>query len=160
MQKIVKQWLFLFLFVGFSLLVGFVGSQLSGSESVPQIYNNLNQPSFSPPSWIFAPVWTILYILMGISAYLIWKRRKEENVKNSLVLFFVQIFFNLIWPIIFFGFGNYLLAFIDILLLLVLIFLTMKSFYKTSKTATYLLIPYILWVSFASFLNLTFLMIN
>jgi len=160
MQKIVKQWLFLFLFVGFSLLIGFAGSQLSGSESVPQIYNNLNQPSFSPPSWIFAPVWTILYILMGISAYLIWKRRKEENVKNSLVLFFVQIFFNLIWPIIFFGFGNYLLAFIDILLLLVLIFLTMKSFYKTSKTATYLLIPYILWVSFASFLNLTFLMIN
>ena len=160
MQKIVKQWLFLFLFVGFSLLIGFAGSQLSGSESAPQIYSNLNQPSFAPPSWIFAPVWTVLYILMGISAYLIWRKRKEEDIKNSLFLFFVQMFFNLIWPIIFFGFGNYLLAFIDILLLLVLIFLTMKSFYKTSKTATYLLIPYILWVSFASFLNLTFLMIN
>jgi len=155
-----KQFIFLFSFITVSLMTGFLGSQLSGAESVPVIYSELNQPSFSPPAWVFAPVWTILYLLMGISAYLIWKMRKKENVKFSLVFFFIQLVLNLLWPIIFFGLGQYCWAFIEIILLWVTILLTMKHFYAISKAAFYLLIPYIVWVTFAAFLNFKILTIN
>jgi tryptophan-rich sensory protein len=143
-------------FVCLSLLIGFLGSQLSGPETFSLTYSELNKPSFSPPSWVFAPVWTILYILMGIAGYLIWKAKE----KNTLVLFFSQLALNLIWPIIFFGLNQYLWAFVEIIILWIFTFLTIKECFRFSKTAFYLLLPYILWLTFASILNFSIIIIN
>jgi translocator protein len=153
MKKKTKQIIFLFSFIALSLLTGYLGSQLTG-VSMSESYSSLNKPVFSPPAWIFAPVWFILYVLMGTSAYLIWRLRKKENAKKPLVFFFIQLILNLLWPIIFFGLGQYLLAFIEIIILLIVIVLMILSFNKVSKASAYLLLPYLLWVGFASMLNL------
>ena len=154
MKKNTKQIIFLFSFIALSLLTGYLGSQLTGVSMSESYLNLSSKPVFSPPAWIFAPVWFILYVLMGISAYLIWRLRKKENAKKPLIFFFVQLVLNLLWPIIFFGLGQYFLAFIEIMILLVMIILMMISFSKISKTSAYLLLPYLLWVGFASMLNL------
>ncbi len=154
MKKKIKQIIFLFSFIAISLLTGYLGSQLTG-VSIPETYLSISdKPSFFPPTWIFAPVWSILYTLMGISVYLIWKLREKQKVKKLLILFFVQLILNLLWPIIFFGLGQYLLAFIDIVILLIMIIMMILSFGKISKISSYLLIPYLYWVGFASMLNL------
>jgi tryptophan-rich sensory protein len=154
MEKKTKQIIFLFSFIAISLLTGYLSSQLSG-VSMADSYQYLNKPVFAPPAWIFAPVWIILYILMGISAYLIWRSREKENVKKPLVFFFVQLILNLLWPIIFFGLGQYLWAFADIIALLIMIIVMILSYSKVSKVSAYLLLPYLLWVGFASILNLS-----
>jgi len=154
MKKKTKQIIFLFSFIALSLLAGYLSSQLTG-VSMSETYLSLSdKPSFSPPAWIFGPVWFILYILMGISAYLIWNLRKKENIKKPLILFFVQLILNLLWPIIFFGLGQYYWAFVEIMILLIIIVMMILSFSKISKTSSYLLFPYLLWVGFASMLNL------
>jgi tryptophan-rich sensory protein len=153
MNKKTKQIIFLFSFIALSLLTGYLGYQLSGA-SMANTYQYLSKPVFAPPAWIFAPVWIILYVLMGISAYLIWRLREKENVKKPMVFFFVQLILNLLWPIIFFGLGEYLWAFIDIVALLIMIVLMILSYSKVSKASAYLLFPYLLWVGFASLLNL------
>lgn len=122
-------------------------------------YQTLNKPFFSPPNWIFGPVWTTIYILMGISLYLILVS-KAKLKQNALNLFFIQLGLNAIWSIIFFGLKNPTLAFIDIVVLWISIVLTIKAFYKISKISAYLLIPYLLWVSFASILNLAIVILN
>lgn len=157
MKKIAKQIIFLALFLVVSLSAGYFGSQLSGGSTV-QTYSQLNKPSFFPPSWVFGPVWTVLYILMGLSAYLLWRTKK--NIGFSLVLFFTQLALNLIWPAIFFGLHQYFLAFVEIIVLWVVIIATIVSFYKRSRLSAYLLLPYILWVSFAAFLNYIVFAIN
>lgn len=154
MKKKTKQIIFLFSFIVLSLLTGYLGSQLTG-VSIPETYLNISdKPSFFPPTWIFAPVWSILYTLMGISAYLLWRLKEKQKVNKLLILFFVQLFINLIWPIIFFGLGQYLWAFIDIIILLIMIIVMVLSFEKISKLSAYLLLPYLFWVGFASILNL------
>jgi tryptophan-rich sensory protein len=124
-------------------------------NSVTTWYVTLNKPFFNPPSWIFGPVWTILYFLMGISLYLAWGTKKI-----SLKWFWIQLVLNSLWSILFFGLKNPPLAFLGIILLWVAIFMTIKSFRKKNKTASKLLIPYLGWVSFASILNLFIILLN
>lgn len=143
----------LILSIGICLGVGVLGSIFTIS-SIPTWYATLNKPFFSPPNWVFGPVWTILYILMGISLYLVWIKRRIPAV------FWTQLLLNAIWSIIFFGMKNPLLAFVEIIILWLAIFLTIKSFYKINRLAGNLLIPYLLWVSFASILNLAIVILN
>lgn len=123
-------------------------------DSIPNWYTTLNKPFFSPPNWIFAPVWTILYILMGYSLYLVWVKRAVPQV------FWVQLFLNAIWSIIFFGLKNPALALIDIIALWISIILTIKIFAKINKLSSVPLYPYLAWVSFASVLNLAIVLLN
>ncbi len=146
------------------ILIGFFSQIIStsiASSSFKDTYSGFNQPWFSPPSWLFGPVWTFLYILMGVSMYLVYKEGiHNPDVKTSLVLFSIQLFLNFLWSVIFFGLSNYLLAFAEIVILWGFIMAMIISFKKVSKTAAYLQIPYILWVSFAAILNLTIFLIN
>ncbi len=123
------------------------------------VYEKLNQPPLSPPSWIFPVVWTILYVLMGISAYLIY-RSDSPTKKSALRIYAAQLLVNFLWTIIFFNLEMYLLSFIWLLLLLVLIILMIVSFSRINKTAACLQIPYLLWVTFAGYLNLGIYLLN
>jgi tryptophan-rich sensory protein len=141
-------------------LLGIVGTPFTIS-AIPAWYAHLHKASFSPPNWIFGPVWILLYFFMGISVFLIWQKGlKNKKVKRALIYFLIQLFLNFLWSILFFGLRNPLLGFVDILLLLVSIAVTIITFYKLSKTAAWLLVPYILWVSFATILNFSILLLN
>lgn len=132
---------------------GVVGSIFT-VKAIPTWYAALNKPVFNPPNWIFAPVWIGLYFLMGISLYLVLsKEPKDQAVKSSLWVFAFQLLLNTIWTPLFFGAKLPLPAFLEILVLWVFIVLTIVKFKPISKTAAYLLFPYLLWVSFASVLN-------
>lgn len=129
--------------------------------AIPTWYAGLNKPFFSPPNWVFGPVWTLLYFLMGVAAYLIWiKGVHHKNVKAALGWFLVQLSLNFLWSFLFFGIRMPLLAFIDIVLLGGAIALTIKKFFPLSRNAALLLVPYFLWVSFASLLNLAIILLN
>jgi tryptophan-rich sensory protein len=142
------------LFVLVCLAAGGIGSFFT-FPSIQGWYSTLIKPFFSPPNWIFAPVWTILYILMGIAAYLVYEKGfKQKKVRIALAFFDVQLFLNVLWSLLFFGMHSPLYGLLCIIALWFSIFLTMNKFYKISKTAGMLFIPYILWVSFAAILNL------
>ncbi len=143
----------LILSIGFCLGAGIVGSFFTIS-SIPTWYATLNKPFFSPPNWVFAPVWTILYILMGISLYLVWKKKIVPTV------FWIQLILNALWSIIFFGMRNPVLAMVNIIALWISIFLTIKAFNKINKLSGQLLYPYLTWVSFATILNLAIVLLN
>lgn len=146
--------------IGICLGVGFLGSVFTVS-AIPTWYATLSKPFFSPPNWIFGPVWTLLYILMGYSLYLIVTSDKAQVTRNkAITIFGVQLFLNFIWSIIFFGMQNPTLAFIDIIALWVSIVLTIQAFSKINKTASLLLYPYLAWVSFATILNLAIVLLN
>jgi len=146
--------------IGVCLVTGFIGSIFT-SASIPTWYTTLEKPSFNPPNWLFAPVWTILFILMGISAFLVWRvGLSEPNVKVSLVLFIIQLVLNAFWSVTFFGLRSPIAGLIVIVILWVAILLTILSSIKVSITAGILLIPYILWVSFASILNISLYILN
>lgn len=142
--------------IAICLLAGVIGG-LFTSTGPTSWYAQLHKPSFNPPNWIFAPVWTTLYILMGVSLYLALRNKVE---RKGIILFISQLIFNTLWTIIFFGLQNTLLALIEIIILLILILWTIISFHKKSKTAAYLLIPYLLWVTFAALLNLAIVILN
>lgn len=136
-------------------LAGALGAAFT-SPAIPNWYANLAKPSFSPPNWIFGPAWITLYLLMGISIYLIWSSYSSapsEDKKTAFWLFWIHLFFNAIWSVIFFGLQNPLFALIDIAIIWLLIIVLIVKFWKISKWSAYLLIPYLLWVSFASVLN-------
>ena len=155
-----KKTLVLVLGVLVCLGVGFFSGFIT-AESVETWYRTLNKPSFNPPSWIFAPVWTILYIMMGLSAGIIYNKGiRREEVRLALRIFAAQLILNGLWTIFFFGFENPLMAFIEIIFLWILILYTILKFYKISRKAAYLLIPYILWVTFASVLNFSIWILN
>jgi len=140
--------------------VGAVGSIFT-SPAISTWYAILQKPSFNPPNWIFAPVWTILFLLMGISLYLIWSKGwADKRVKIALFIFGIQLVLNILWSFLFFGLQSPLYAFIEIIILWLAILLTIISFYRISKPAAYLLLPYILWVSFASILNFSIMILN
>jgi tryptophan-rich sensory protein len=142
-------------------VAGLIGSIFT-APAVRTWYPTLIKPSFKPPNWLFAPVWTALFLLMGIAMFLVWSQRAEapKERRRAITIFFVQLFFNILWSIMFFGLKTPLLGFIVIIILWVLILATIIRFFKISKPAGWLLIPYILWVSFASILNLAILVLN
>lgn len=139
---------------------GFAGSFFT-TPAIDAWYVNLNKPSFTPPNQLFAPVWTSLYVLMAISAFIIWRKGwGEKYVRSSILLFAVQLLLNVLWSVLFFGLKMPLNAFIEIILLWVVIMLTIMRFKKLSIIAAALLVPYILWVSFAAFLNYSIWALN
>ena len=140
-------------------LAGIIGSIFTIS-SIPVWYAFLNKPFFNPPNWLFGPAWIVLYTLMGISLYLVWQKGLNEKTKVPLAFFGVQLVLNTLWSIIFFGFQAPMLAFFEIILLWFAIVFTSYKFYPVSKKAAYLLIPYIVWVSFATLLNYSIWVLN
>jgi benzodiazapine receptor len=142
------------------LAIGAFGSLLT-MESVKTWYTTLNKPSFNPPNEIFGPVWSSLYILMGISSYLVWKERKSfTGYKWAVGLYFSQLILNLMWSFLFFYQHQIGLALVEIIILLIAIISTAVVFYKVNKAAGLLFIPYILWVSFASYLTYSIFILN
>lgn len=140
--------------------VGALGSFFT-TPSIPTWYSSLNKPFFSPPNWVFGPVWTLLYILMAVSLYLIWINQSPKSQKRkATLLFLIQLCLNALWSVIFFGMRSPEIALIEILLLEAAIIFTVLSFKKISKTAAKLLIPYALWVAFATALNLSIVVLN
>lgn len=124
-----------------------------------ELYNEMAKPALSPPGWIFPVVWTILYVLMGISAYLIYTSDSPDK-DTALKIYGAQLLVNGLWSILFFNFQWYFISFLWLLLLLLLIILMINSFSKINKTAAYLQIPYLLWVMFAGYLNLSVFLLN
>lgn len=144
------------LFILICLAVGGSGAAFPPGEW----YRQLAKPPFNPPAWIFGPVWTLLYILMGVSAWLVWRRPGLPAARYPLLLFAVQLTLNGAWSWIFFGFHRTGLALIDILLLWAAIAATLLSFWRIRKTAAVLFIPYLLWVTFAVYLNASLWRLN
>lgn len=155
-----QNYLKLFLSIFLCLAAGFIGS-VSTASSISGWYSTIIKPPFNPPNWIFGPVWTTLYILMGISLYIVWvNKAKKQEKKQAITLFSIQLALNTLWSFLFFSFQAPLYAFIEIIILLAFIILTTLSFYKISKPAAYLMVPYILWVTFASILNFSLWILN
>jgi len=139
---------------------GLIGSIFT-MPAIPTWYETLAKPSFTPPSWLFAPAWVTLYILMGVAAFLIWRKGLDiRNVKTALIIFLVQLVLNALWSAIFFGAKSLIGGAVVIVLLWIAILFTILRFFKISAAAGGLLIPYILWVSFASVLNISILALN
>lgn len=139
---------------------GIIGS-LFTTRSIPTWYAFINKPAFTPPNWVFAPVWISLFTLMGIAAFLLWRKGLSTlGVKRALSIFFLQLTLNSLWSIVFFGGRSILGGLVVIVLLWLAILWTIKSFFTISKPAAVLLIPYIVWVSFALVLNVAFLILN
>lgn len=138
--------------VSLTVVLGAVGGLVTSPE-IPTWYAGLTKPSFNPPNWLFGPVWTTLYILMGISCYLIWKQPASSARNKALYLFIVQFALNFCWSFIFFGMHETGWALAEMMVLWITILITIVAFAKFSKTAAWLLVPYISWVSFAMLLN-------
>lgn len=139
--------------IAIPLVVGALSAFLSCGGM--RIFATTNKPPLSPPGWLFPVVWTILYVLMGIASYLVYtSNAEEEQVTKALTVYGYQLVVNFLWSIFFFDFGWYLFSFFWLILLWILIFLTIRLFGSISKTAAYLLIPYLVWVTFAGYLNL------
>lgn len=129
--------------------------------AIPTWYATLNKPFFSPPNWVFGPVWTILYILMGVALFLIVRQGlSNKKIKTASIYFLAQLALNYIWTPIFFALKEPLLALFVIIAMWVLLVLTILKFYPLSKTAAYLLVPYLLWISFATLLNASIVVLN
>ena len=134
------------------LIVGILSALLSGGGM--KIFTELTKPPLSPPGWLFPVVWTILYILMGLASYFVLTSGAEaEQIAAAITVYIYQLMVNFLWPILFFDFKWYLFSFLWLILLWVLIIVTTIRFYGISKTAGYLMIPYLLWVTFAGYLN-------
>ena len=142
------------------LLIGGLGSIFT-QESVSSWYLELNKPSFNPPNWAFPVAWTYLYITMGIASWLVWIKKPVSNlVKPALILYGIHLFFNLIWSYLFFTLRNPEFALAEIIILWGLILVMTIRFFSISKPAGYLLIPYLAWVSFATILNASIVILN
>jgi tryptophan-rich sensory protein len=143
-----------------TLGAGVVGS-ISTMKEIPGWYAGLVRPTLAPPNWIFGPVWTTLYILMGIAAWLVYEAGIEKpEVRTALAVYVLQLALNALWSYLFFGLHDLRLAFFELLALWLMIALTIGLFYRISPVAAYLLVPYIAWVSFAGYLNWSFWMLN
>ena len=129
------------------------------ADAIQNWYLALNKPSWNPPNWLFAPVWTALYLMMGIAVGIVWAGNHPTKNK-ALGLFVVQLVLNFFWSLIFFRWQSPVWAFVEIIMMWIAILLTILAFNKINKTTAYLMIPYLLWVSFASFLNFTIWQLN
>jgi benzodiazapine receptor len=134
-----------------------VGGLLT-STSVSTWYLQLVRPSWNPPGWLFAPVWTTLYAMMAVSVWLVW--RASDNSKRAITVFAIQLFLNLLWSALFFGLRSPGFAFVEILFLVLMIVVTIREFSRIDKLAAALLVPYVLWTSFATVLNGTIFWLN
>ncbi len=139
------------------LLVGLLGSLVT-TPSISTWYTALDKPFFNPPNWIFAPVWTGLFVLMGISLYIVWNSKPKS--KLPFIIFGIQLVLNLLWSVLFFCLQSTFYSLIEILALWISILSTMIVFHRISKKASYLFIPYIVWVSFAALLNYYIFVLN
>ncbi|HSG28374.1 MAG TPA: TspO/MBR family protein [Candidatus Krumholzibacterium sp.] len=139
----------LLLWLAASMAAGWIGSRFMPGEW----YDSLIKPEWNPPDAVFAPVWTALYITMGIAAWLVWREKGFSEATTPLALFIIQLALNALWSYLFFGIHQPMLAFCEIMVLWLMILLTTVTFWKVSVTAGVLLLPYLLWVSFASALN-------
>lgn len=155
-----SNWVKLITAVGVSEGAGIIGSVFTASN-VNTWYNTLQRPNLSPPNWVFAPVWTTLYALMGIAAFLVWcKGLDRRDVKIALTVFLVQLALNVLWSLLFFGLKSPGIAFVEIIILWFAIVANIIVFARVSKPAAWLLVPYILWVSFATYLNFEIFRLN
>jgi tryptophan-rich sensory protein len=140
-------------------LAGFLGS-LFTIPAIPTWYQTLDKPFFTPPNWIFSPVWISLFILMGISLFFVWRRTDHPKFKIAFIFFLIQLTLNILWSVVFFGLKSPLLGLFEILLLWIAILMTILNFFQVSKLAGVLLIPYLGWVSFATLLNFSLWILN
>jgi tryptophan-rich sensory protein len=147
-----------------ALALCFAAAALGSFFTTPAIstwYATLTKPVFSPPNWIFGPVWTILYICMAVALWMVWNTKTKKKEKSSgIKYFYIQLGLNALWSVLFFGLHNLFLAFAEIIVLWMMIYLTVKNFLSVSRTAGRLLLPYLAWVSFASLLNLSVAILN
>lgn len=141
------------------LLVGFLGSLVT-APAIDGWYQNINKPFFTPPGWLFAPVWTLLYIFMGVSLYLVLIKANPLPKAKFLLIFCLQLALNLLWSILFFGFTSPLLALIEIIILWYAILVLLNLAYKINRLSFIILLPYLLWVSFAAILNAAIVYLN
>ena len=142
------------------LAAGAIGSIFT-RQAIPTWYATLEKPVFNPPNWVFSPVWTLLYILMGIAAFLVWRKGLEnKQVRIALIVFLVQLVLNALWSVAFFGLESPLCGLIVIVVLWVAILVTVLRFYSISLAASVLLWPYLLWVTFAAVLNSSIWLLN
>ena len=142
------------------LLITFLASSIGGvvtSSFKEPWYSEIILPTFNPPSWIFGPVWTTLYIFMSVAAWIVWNKTLD---KKNLQIYYVHIFFNAIWSVIFFGFHQIFVALIDLGIILIFIIWLMKIYYQINKISFVLMIPYLLWSSYALVLNATIFYLN
>ena len=155
-----SDWLKLAISIVVCLCAGMVGS-LFTRDAITSWYVFLQKPAFTPPGWLFAPVWTLLYIMMGIAVFLVWRKGLDQfQVRESVIIFIIQLVLNAGWSYAFFGLRSPLTGLIVIVPLWTAILLTIINFFKVSRAAAYLLIPYILWVSFATVLTFAFYLLN
>lgn len=156
MNNVVK----LIISIAVPLIIGFSASFFTVTE-IGSWYQTIEKPSWNPPNWVFGPVWTTLYVLMGIALFLVWRSSADEKLKRlAITLFILQLIANFFWSLIFFNQHQIGLAFAEIIVLWLLILLTIFSFARINKVAAWLLVPYISWVSFASILNFTIWQLN
>ena len=147
----------------YSILISFSAGIIGSFFTISQIdswYSTLIKPEFSPPNWVFAPVWNILYFQMGISLFLVLISKRSKDRSLGIKLFYAQLILNALWSIVLFGMENITLGFIVILVLWGTIFMTIKTFLKINTTAGSLLLPYIVWVTIATLLNLGIVILN
>ena len=149
-----------YLSLTFILLITFLASAIGGFTTAnfkEPWYSQIILPSFNPPSWVFGPVWTTLYILMSIAIWRIWIKFYDNKILN---LYFFHLFFNMIWSIIFFGFHQIGLALLDLFIILIFILLLMKIYYSKDKISFSLMVPYFLWSGYALVLNFNIFILN
>lgn len=143
-----------------SIIIAFIPSMIGVFYRPGAWYLEIAKPEWNPPGWIFGPVWTMLYLSMAVAAWLVWQQREKIEIKIPLIIYSIHLILNALWSWIFFGIHNLPLSVIEILLLWASIVGTIILFYKIRKLAGLILIPYLLWVSFASYLNYTIWVLN
>lgn len=148
----------------FSILIVFVSGAIGSLATLPQIttwYAALAKPEWTPPNWAFGPIWSTLYVLMGIALFLVWREGLERKmVRYAIIIFAVQLAINVVWSLVFFGLHSIVGGFILILVLWLAIWANILAFYIISKPAGLLLVPYLIWVSIASYLNYSVYLLN
>jgi tryptophan-rich sensory protein len=152
-----NQWLVLAGLIVICLVTGTIGGMASAGV-IDNWYRTLAKPSWNPPDWVFGPVWTTLYIMMAVAAWLVWRTR--DRVGPAMALFFVQLGLNLLWSLLFFGARSPGLALIEVVFLWGAVLLTMLAFFGRQTTAGWLFVPYLAWVSFAAVLNFAIWSLN
>ena len=151
-----NKYLSLFIILTITFLASAIGGYATSAFKEPW-YSQLTLASFNPPAWVFGPVWTTLYIMMSLAIWKIWYNTRNKKI---LKIYFVHLFFNALWSIIFFGFHQIFLAIINLIIILIFILLLLKIYFEKDKISFYLMIPYFLWSSYALVLNISIFILN
>ena len=151
-----NKYLSLLIIIFFTFSASLIGSFVTSSLKEPW-YSQIILPSFNPPSWVFGPVWTTLYVFMSVAAWSAWKKVSDKKI---LQIYFIHLFFNSLWSVIFFGFHQIFIALIDLGIIIIFIIWLMKIYYQVNKISFLLMIPYLLWSSYALILNGTIFYLN